>query len=78
VLNPATSAPASSLRERVRLCAAVVVVLAGVCIPIRGSARVLITVAMLSTESFDAPADVERGSVRLAGSPIRTTRDKGG
>jgi hypothetical protein len=38
----------------------------------------VVTVVVLSAKDFDAPADIERRSLRLAGSPVRTTRDKEG
>jgi hypothetical protein len=38
----------------------------------------VVTVAVLSTKDFDASTDIERSSLRLAGSPVRTTRDKEG
>jgi len=38
----------------------------------------VVTVAVLSAKDFDAPADIERSSLRLAGSPVRKTRDKEG
>jgi hypothetical protein len=36
------------------------------------------TVAVLSTRDFDAPADIERSSLRLAGSRMRISRDEAG
>ena len=36
------------------------------------------TVAVLSTQDFDAPSDIERSSLRLSGSSMRVTRDQAG
>lgn len=38
----------------------------------------VVTVAVLSSKEFDAVADIERSSLRLAGSPVRATRDAAG
>jgi len=38
----------------------------------------LVSVAVLSSKDFDAPADIDRASLRLAGAPVRKTRDAAG
>jgi hypothetical protein len=38
----------------------------------------LVKVAVLSSKDFDAPADIERNSLRLAGAPVRKARDAAG
>ncbi len=38
----------------------------------------IVTVAVLSTKDFDASTDIDRRTLRLAGAPVRTTRDKEG
>lgn len=37
-----------------------------------------VRVAVLSTRGFDAPADIQRTSLRLAGAPVQKTRDQAG